>query len=327
MRRLYRLLLKLYPARFREEYVAAMERDVLDDYGEAHGRCARAAFWLRALADLAVSLPREIAREARQDLRYAMRVYRQRPLATLLAVAALALAIGVTTGIFSVVNALLIRSLPFRDAERLVEVFGPKTGRDRNAFRAWRDRGGYLEQASAWSVNEMNLGLAHEAARVRVAETTADFLSLLGAEPVIGRGFAPEEDIAGQDGVAVLSYGLWQQSFGGDPRALGSTVRLNGVPATVIGVAPPGLDYPGQAAVWTPTIFDLERLPKSGALFSQITARLKPGVTVRRASAMYEAESAGASAGAAKLPASTGCHIWPRCATGWRARCVRHPWC
>ena len=119
-RRIYRWLLNLQPARFREEYGDLLEGQFCDEYREAQGPRGRALFWLRALSDLAASIPAQIAREARQDIRYAVRVYRKRKLITTLAVAALALAIGAAAGVFSVLNSLLLRGLPFRDAESLV---------------------------------------------------------------------------------------------------------------------------------------------------------------------------------------------------------------
>ena len=113
--KLYRLLLRLYPARFREEFAEPLELQFQDDYRGVGGRPARMVFWARALRDLAVSIPAEILHEMARDLRMSARVYRRRPLATGLAVIALAMAIGVTTGIFSVLNGVMFRGLPFRD--------------------------------------------------------------------------------------------------------------------------------------------------------------------------------------------------------------------
>ncbi len=285
----YRLLLKLYPVRFREEYATLMERQFLDEYRDAKGKMGRVWLGFRALADLAVTLPAEIAHELRQDLRYAARVYRQRWPATVLTVVTLALAIGATTGIFSVLNALLIRSLPFREPERLVETrltaTGPTSGR--NAVDAWRKGSQYLEDAAFYNAQPMNLGIGQESFRVTVCETEANFLKVLGTETEFGRGFAVEEDVPGRNGVAVIGYGLWQQAFGGDPKAVGSTIRLNEVPLTVIGVAPLNFDFPDKTAVWTPTAYDT--LP-STFWSSQLIGRLKPGVGFEQASAMYEAE-------------------------------------
>jgi predicted permease len=299
MKRIYRALLKLYPARFREEYAAAMERDFRNEYGDAPGMAARAWLVLRALADLAMTLPAEIAREMKQDLRYAARVYRRRSVVTSLAVAALALAIGATTGIFSVLNAVLIRSLPFRDPEQLVELWRSPVNiaAGRKAFQAWHHSSAYLADAAGYATNEMNIGLGGDAVRAGVAETTANFLAMLGSEPEFGRGFAPDEDVPGRDNVAVIGYALWQQYLGGNPGVLGSAIRLNGVPVTVIGVAPPGFDYPNRTAVWTPTVYDLDRIPKGGAFAWQTVGRLKRNISVTQASAMFEAEVRRSEAG------------------------------
>src|SRR5947209_19349436 len=145
-RRLYRLLLKLYPARFREEFAEPLERQFQDDYRDAQGPRAKAWFWMSALADLAFSIPAEIAGELRHDVKYALRVYRQRKGTTMLVLVAMALAIGATTGVFSVVNALLLRSLPFRQADRLVELFLPPVNSlaGRESFQAWVRQTAYL---------------------------------------------------------------------------------------------------------------------------------------------------------------------------------------
>jgi putative ABC transport system permease protein len=284
----YRFLLKLYPARFREEYEAPLERQFRDEYGEARGFWARVFFWLRALSDLAISVPAEFARELRQDLTYAARVYRRRALVTALAIAALALAIGTATGVFSVLNALLIRSLPFHDPARLVQARNYQQGR--SGLRVWRDGNPYLMDAATFSSSDMNLSRSGQAARVHVTETTANFFALLGAEPEFGRAFRTDEDVPGKDGVAVIGYSLWQQMFGGDSRVLGATIHVNGATLTVLGVAPRGFDYPAKTAVWTPTVFDVWRLGKTGAIFGYTIGRLKSGISLARANTIFQAE-------------------------------------
>jgi len=294
---IYRWLPKLHPARFREEYGEPLERQFGDEYREARGRRGRALYWLRALADLAVSIPVQIAHEAAQDLRYAGRVYRQRKLVTVLALVALALAIGATTGVFSVLNSLLLRGLPFRDAAGLVALDAPvDPGNGRAAFEQWRGGAAYLEDAAAYSTFEMNLALPQESARAHVSETSAGFFATLGAEPSIGRSFAADEDVPGRGGVAVIGYGLWQQLFGGDSRALGATIRLNGTPLMVVGIAPAGFDYPAKTTVWTPAIFDPRSFGHSVWLTSGMIGRLKPGLPMARARAMFEAEARRANA-------------------------------
>jgi predicted permease len=299
--KLYRILVKLYPARFREEYGTPLEQQLSDDYREAEGSFARFVVYLRTLRDLAISIPLELARELRQDLRYSVRIYARRPGVTFLAVAAMALAIGATTGVFSVVNALLLRSLPFRAPERMVQLGVPFVPPEAPpAFHAWRSHSDYLEDAAMYSQAEMNLSGAAGSARVKVAETSSNFFSALGREPEIGRGFAAGEDVEGKNGVAVISYALWQQFFGGDPRVLGSTIHLNSIPLTVVGLAPPRIDFPAKTAVWTPSVFKLARIPKSGVVWREVFGRLKSGLTLARAESMFDADREHLSPGALK---------------------------
>lgn len=171
--RIYRALLKLYPARFREEFERPLEQQFRDDYEESRGGIL---FWTRVLADLAVSVPLEFARELRQDLRYSFRIYARRPWVTILAVAALAMAIGATTGVFSVVNALLLRSLPFRNPESLV-LFSrfPLVQFIPGGFKGWEAKARYLSGAAPFMVKEMNLVVGGAAMRRKITETSAGF--------------------------------------------------------------------------------------------------------------------------------------------------------
>ena len=125
-------------------------------------------------------------------------------------------------GIFSVLNALILRSLPFRNAERLVEVKRSPVsiGGGRAKFYDWRDHNKALEDVTGFLVNEMNLTLSREPARVKVAETPANFFGTLGVEPELGRAFAADEDIEGRGPVAILGHALWEQAFGADPHVL-----------------------------------------------------------------------------------------------------------
>jgi predicted permease len=290
--KLYRWLLNLYPARFREEYAGPLQQQFLDDYREAQTIGSRSKLWLSALRDLAWSIPVELAHELKQDLSHSLRVHARRPFVMTFTIAILALAIGGATGVFSVVNAVLLKSLPFRDAERLVLFFNfGKTAESSAVFHSWRNSSSYLDDAAVFLGAEMNVSGASSPARVTVVETSFNFFSALGSEPLLGRAFAPSEDVPGNDGVAVISYSLWQQLFGGDPRVLGSKLLLNGSPMTIIGVARPGLDYPAKASVWAPTAFDFERLPKSGVFFWQTIGRLKGGLNMARAEQMFESDA------------------------------------
>jgi putative ABC transport system permease protein len=295
--KLYRKLLKLYPASFREEYEIPMDRQFRDEQREARNWSAKAGLWIHALWDVALTAPGELARELGQDLNFAFRVYRRHPLSASLAIGTLAVAIGVSTGVFSVASALLLRSLPFRNAARLVEFrLSPfSAGNGHAAFKAWQDHSSYLQQAATFSTSDMNLNSGRDALRVRVAETSANFFALLGAECGLGRTFAPEEDMTGQNHVAVISHRLWLQSFGGDPAVLGAIVHLNGAALTVIGIAQPRFDYPGNVDIWIPTVFDFETIPKRGAFLWQTIGRLRPGITMAQAQQQFHAEASRVS--------------------------------
>ena len=179
--KLYRKLLRLYPASFRQEYEGAMERQFRDEQRDAQGWKENIGLWTHALSDIAVSAPRELVRELGQDLRFALRVYCRRPMSAIIAIGTLALAIGASTGVFSVASALLLRRLPFGDASRLVELrFSPfSAGNGHAGFAEWRNHSSYLESAATFSTSEMNLNSGRDALRVRVTETSANLFSLL----------------------------------------------------------------------------------------------------------------------------------------------------
>jgi predicted permease len=282
----YRALLRLYPAGFRENYAAPLERDFLDESGEARGAASRARLWLRIAADLAVSAPLEWGREAAQDAWRAVRRWRRRPWRTGFALAALAIGIGASTGVFSVVDALLLRALPFRDPDRLVSLRNFATPHDSaREFHQWRGGVRFLADAALTEPFDVNLGGADQWRRVRLMQTSWNFFSLLGAKPALGRTFAAGEDEPGRNQVAVIGYGLWREMFGGDPKAVGATVRVDGAPLIVVGVAAAGFDYPGRAAIWRPGRFT----PGNNG-WSTI-ARLAPGVTWTQAREAFTAEA------------------------------------
>ena len=287
--RLYRKLLKLYPAGFRDQYATAMERAFRDELAEGGGM----GLWLRLLADLAVSVPAQFAREVAQDARHAFRLWAARPWHTGFAILALAIGIGANIGVFSVVNALLLRSLPFRDPERLAsfDKFFPAHDTARH-FNEWRTHSEYLADAAMWQYMDATLDGAGETQRARVAQTSWNFFSLLGTQPILGRSFVPGEEAEGNgwgppgaNAVAVISYGLWQSLFGGEPKVLGETIRIDGHSLTIIGVAPPGFDYPQKSDIWKPAAYS------EGNYGFTTIGRLKPGLTWEQAQTPFLAES------------------------------------
>src|SRR5437870_7456931 len=155
--KLYRWLLRLYPARFLANYAAPMEREFRDELAESSGTCALAALWIRLLADLAISIPAQVSREVSQDVRHTLRLWARRPWHTGFAIAALAIGIGANTGVFSVVNALLLRSLPFRDPSRLASLLQFIPPHDSaKQFHDWREQSTYLADVALVEEYDVN---------------------------------------------------------------------------------------------------------------------------------------------------------------------------
>jgi putative ABC transport system permease protein len=227
-----------------------------------------------------------------QDLRYALRMLAKRPGFTAVAVLTLAVGIGANTAIFSVVNAVLLRPLPYEEPERLVVVWDnflnmglPQISVSVPEFEDYRTRNQSFTGMAAWAMTTGNLTEAGEPEQVRVAFVTTDFFSVLGVNPVKGRGFIPEEGQDGNDNVAVLSHGLWQRRFGSDPDVVGKTLRLNGEVVSIVGVAPPGFRFPRELDLWAPIAVTTggPNAPSRGSRFLSVFARLKPGVSLEQA--------------------------------------------
>ena len=235
----------------------------------------------------------QVSRKAFQDFKYTLRLWACRPWHAGFAIAALAIGIGANTGVFSVVNALLLRSLPFQQPDRLalVHQFIPPHDSAKQ-FHDWRQHSEYLADAALFEEFDVNLGGTTVGSRAHVAQTSWNFFSVLGTQPVLGSGFAADEDVdgtgrglPGRNAAAVIGYGLWQQLFGGDPKVLGATIRIDGWPLTIVGVAPPGFDYPGKAVLWKPAAFS----PGNNGWGT--IARLKPGFKWPQARAAFAVEA------------------------------------
>jgi hypothetical protein len=228
-----------------------------------------------------------------QDLRYAARGLRRNPGFATVAVLTLTLGIGASSAIFSVVNGVLLRPLPFVEPERLVRIFTADEGGDRDYtsppnFMALREQRRVFADVAAFDYSTPTLTEAGDARKLEGAQVSAGFFEVLGARPVLGRTFRAEENQPGSDAVAVLGNGLWQQLFGGSADVLGKTVTLDGVRRTVVGVMPAGFGYPEDCVVWTPLRYNETYVADSragrGADWLWLLARLEPGVTVEEAS-------------------------------------------
>lgn len=225
------------------------------------------------------------------DVRYALRLLLKSPGFTAIAILTLTLGIGANTAIFTVVNAVLLRPLPFRDPAHLVLVIEkskyPTITVSYQNYLDWRDQSHSFESMEA--IYGVNMTLTGKGAPERLVarRVTAGFFTTLGVSPKIGRNFVPEEDRAGGAPVAILSYGLWQRNFGGANEVLGQTINLDAEPYTVIGVMPAGFKFFQDADVflafhpWAKTLPD-DRNWHPGIL---PVARLKPGVTIEQARA------------------------------------------
>jgi len=214
------------------------------------------------------------------DMRYALRTFLRTPGFTLIAVLTLALGIGATTAIFSVVNAVLLRPLPYVDPDRLVTTRGSLADlRDFN-----RSNRSY-DAMAFWASNLYNLRTTTDSEQVRAGQITRDLFPILGVQPLFGRNFTIEDE---RQDTAILGYGLWQSLFAGDPQAVGRTINLTGTSYTVIGVMPAWFRFPtSEFQLWTPispidTKFPEQAKNRAFRIFSAV-ARLKPGVTLTQA--------------------------------------------
>jgi putative ABC transport system permease protein len=230
-----------------------------------------------------------------QDLKYGFRMLRKSPGFTTVAVLVLALGIGANTAIFSVVNAVLLRPLPFRDPGRLVHVWHvppPKSfpGMTRFAVSAanyldWKQQNTVFSEMAIFSGKSLILTGGDKPEFIEGAAVTSSFFSVLGADPLLGRTFLPGEDTAGRDHEVVLTYGLWKSRFGGDRSIVNRTITLNNEPYTVIGVMGPRIDYPDFGQLWTPLVWTPKQAAVRGEHHSIVVARLKPGVELKQAQA------------------------------------------
>jgi putative ABC transport system permease protein len=226
-----------------------------------------------------------------QDIRQSFRTMREKLGFTLVVVLSLALGIGATTAIFSIVNNLLLRPLPFEDGERVVRVRDvlykagdePRlVGMTASNFIALRNQTQSFADVGAQDYGSFNLVTTGQAERIEGAYITANVLPLLGIEPVLGRGFTPEEDRSGARArVVLLGNDVWRRLFGGDPQVLGRQIRLNDEQYTVIGVMPPAYKFPYDAELWVP--IGLEASAAGPQHYLYTVARLKPGVSEEQA--------------------------------------------
>jgi putative ABC transport system permease protein len=228
-----------------------------------------------------------------QDLRYAIRAFLKKPASVVIVVFALAIGIGANTAIFSVVNAILLRPLPYKNPDRIIMVWmdNHKLAVDQDwhsypNYVDYRDQNSTFEEIAAFNDRSFNLTGTGEPVRVIGAWSTANLFAVLGADPIQGRTFSIEEEEPGKDMVAVISYGLWQRRFGGDANLVGQPINLNGVDRTVVGIMPASFAFPlKETDVWVPLALSPQRKQARSAFSLKAVGRLKPGVTMQQARA------------------------------------------
>ncbi|HEX8149526.1 MAG TPA: ABC transporter permease [Pyrinomonadaceae bacterium] len=224
-----------------------------------------------------------------KDLRYAFRMLRRKPGFTAVAVLTLALGIGGNTAIFSVVNAVLLRALPYPDAGRLVSVYEslPQGGTGSVSvpnFMDWRAQSDAFTGLAAYQYGDFNLREEQQPVRAVGATVTANFFDVLGATPQAGRAFLEGEDRAGRDRVVILSDRLWRRNYGADPGVVGQDILLGGEKYQVVGVMPPSVQYPAASVeLWVPLVFSDRQLGSRGSHAFLVLGRLKPGVSFEQA--------------------------------------------
>lgn len=293
--RLYRALLRLYPSFFQAEYREELCHAFAERAREISGPLAPLKIFLAAVADV---IPNAVAVHwdvLRQDLRYAARSLRRTPGFALTAVLVVALGVGANTAVFSLADFVFVRPLPYEDAGRLLKLWQGGGGGMSEAspanYRDWKAMTSSFSGMGAYWRRAANLVGAGEPRRLETVRATPDLLPLLGVEPLIGRLFTAED--AGKGQLVVLSHALWTSEFGADPGVIGTSVRLDGAPHTVVGVMPASFQFPSRAAeAWTSLVLREDDYLDRTDNYLEVVARLRPGVSAEQARRELAAVSA-----------------------------------
>jgi putative ABC transport system permease protein len=333
-----RVALLLLRLRLRDEWSDFVVGDLEEEFAarSQHSRAAaRKWFWWQTLRCLVIppalgphtrQLPpirgQSMTRTVIADIRYAVRVMSRTPLFAAAVVSILALGIGANTAIFSIVNAVLLRPLPFEEPDRLVRLFtrtpdGRPFELSVGKFSSWHDDAGSFEGMAMYRFRQFALSGTGQVRRVEAGAVGAGFFEIVRARPVLGRVFRPEEDSPGRKYVAIVSDRFWRIELGGAPDVIGRTLRLSDEPYTIVGVMPPNASTASWAAMscelWVPMgLTDEQRAPSSrGNHNQQGVARLKAGVDLAEAQAEMDAISARLARQFPKTDAGWGALIVP----------------
>ena len=227
----------------------------------------------------------------REDLRFAARLLRGHPAFTVITLTMLALGVGATTAMFSIVNSVVLRPLPFQDPDRLVmleEKWLPRFPRFEASpldFLSWKEGCKSYSDIAAFRHLVFNLSDGDRPERLAGLRVTANLFEVLGVAPLLGRSFRSDEDAPGQNQVVLIGHGLWQRRFASDRSVIGRVLRMNGLPFTVVGVMPPAFRFPREAEIWMPMGFTPEDLKSRNNHVLWGVGRLRPNATVQQAQA------------------------------------------
>jgi predicted permease len=236
------------------------------------------------------------------DLQLGFRILLRNPGFTVTAILLLALGIGANTAIFSVVNAVLLRPLPYQDSSRIMQIWHVPPAKSFPGmtlfsvspanYLDWRSMNHSFEDMAAFGGARFNVGGKERPEAIQAAPVAPGFFSILRVQPILGRGFTPDDDRPGQGHVVVLGNALWRERHGADPAVIGQKIVLDGEPYTILGVMPPNFKYPSWAQLWTPLAWTDEKRAVRGNHNYLVIGRLKPGVDIRAAQAELSAISA-----------------------------------
>jgi putative ABC transport system permease protein len=293
MMRFYSALLRLYPASFRAEYGDEMRAILAARLRETTGALSRFTLWVDTTIDVLLNAAAVHWDILLQDLRYTARTLARSPGFALTAILVTALGIGANTAAFSVVDFVLLRALPYPNGDRLVKLWQARDGSQRATnqvspaiYREWKTSSRSFDAMGAYYNNAVNLVGRGDPQRLETSVVTADLLPILGVQPIMGRLFNAAEEHEGATGPVVLSYGVWQTQFGGDPVIVGRQIVLDGKPRLVIGVMPANFPFPNRdVRLWR--LMSTAELSDDDVTntYWEVIAKLRPGVTREQASA------------------------------------------
>lgn len=252
------------------------------------------------------------------DIRYAIRNLAKRPGFTAIAILTLAVGIGANTTIFSAVNALLLKPLPFPELDRVVAIWDkvPARGVEHNEvafanYIDWRDQNQSFEKLALYRWWSANLTGVEPPERIQGFLVTGNFFDVIGTTPIMGRGFLEHENQPGSDAVAVITHSLWQRRFGGEPNIINKTIALNGITRTIIGVMPEHFNFPKGSEVYSPLPFTPELAANRQSHSYYVIGRLKPNVSLQSAQAEIDHITGRLEAQYPETNTGLGANVYP----------------